>query len=329
MSDVARTTRRGRRRALRCWASLSSLLLLSLIPHLTPHSLLHSYGWRTVKRPGLDSFLLQLQPYYEVVLFTDESNAIAETTVNRLDKFNLFHRKLYRDATTRVDGRLRKDLERLNRDLSDVVVVDCDPEQALYCQRRNGIAIEPFTDPENRDDDALLTLLPLLKEIATQPAADARDILSFFAGRNATDGAVDAEGATEESITPYPAATLVKNHATTLASKSAQAKRGLRGVLDLPADDAAAAGEAPMMLPANAPAVQDDEMPSLSQLGGIAKSVLMGEEVAPLAPKAAPGVGRRKKARASRAPTYWEKMHQEEKTVREEEEAKMMAEMKG
>ena len=100
-------------------------------------------------------------------------------------------------------------------------------------------------------------------------------------------------------------------------------------MLDLPADDAAAAGEAPMMLPANAPAVQDDEMPSLSQLGGIAKSVLMGEEVAPLAPKAAPGVGRRKKARASRAPTYWEKMHQEEKTVREEEEAKMMAEMKG
>ena len=123
-----------------------SLITAPSLSHPTPHphSLLHSYGWRTVKRPGLDSFLLQLQPYYEVVLFTDESNAIAETTVNRLDKFNLFHRKLYRDATTRVDGRLRKDLERLNRDLSDVVVVDCDPEQALYCQRRNGIAIEPL-----------------------------------------------------------------------------------------------------------------------------------------------------------------------------------------
>ena len=168
------------------------------------------YGWRTVKRPGLDSFLLQLQQYYEVVLFSNESATIAEPTVARLDKFNLFHRKLYRDSTTRVNGKLVKDLERLNRDLSDVIIIDADPE-AFLCQRRNGIAIEPFKDPENSSDNALLALLPMLIAISLDPQSDTRDLLATFAGRKCVDGAIGesaeegAPPATEESVVPYAA----------------------------------------------------------------------------------------------------------------------------
>jgi Dullard-like phosphatase family protein len=301
----------------------------SAVPRL---SAFRRYGWRTVKRPGLDSFLLQLQQYYEVVLFSNESATIAEPTVARLDKFNLFHRKLYRDSTTRVNGKLVKDLERLNRDLSDVIIIDSDP-QAFSCQRRNGIAIEPFKDPENSSDNALLGLLPMLIAISLEPQSDTRDLLATFAGRKCDDGAIGesaqegAPPATEESVVPYAAAELVRAHASMAQHRQRGAKQGgLRGVLaKTGALTAGTVEEAPMMLPANAPAVPNDEL-SPTQILAAAKAALTGDaEAAAAAAAASMPPPRQRKAKIQRAPTYWEKVYREEQVAREAEEKKMMA----
>ena len=99
------------------------------------------FGWRYIKRPGVDEFLTQLAPLYELVLWTECLNS-AETVVEKLDARRLFRHKLYRDATTYAGGTHRKDLSALNRDLNKVLIVDTSPEAYSY-HPQYGISVTP------------------------------------------------------------------------------------------------------------------------------------------------------------------------------------------
>ena len=80
-----------------------------------------------------------------------------------------------------------------------------------------------------------------------------------------------------------------------------------------------------MMLPANAPAVPNDEL-SPTQILAAAKAALTGDaEAAAAAAAASMPPPRQRKAKIQRAPTYWEKVYREEQVAREAEEKKMMA----
>lgn len=138
------------------------------------------YGWRTAKRPGLDYFLGYLAQYYEVVVFSSNYMVHSEKIIPKLDPYRAsISHSLYREGTTYRDGKVVKDLSRLNRELGKVIMIDC-REDSYALQPENAIPLQPWLG--NADDKELIKLIPFLEWLATQPIKDVRPILKSFEG---------------------------------------------------------------------------------------------------------------------------------------------------
>jgi len=146
-------------------------LVVSLDGTLIESQWTRQFGWRYVKRPGVDDFLRQLAPLYELVLWTECQNS-AEPVIDRLDPAGpqgqrLFQHRLYRDATTYTGGEHKKDLSALNRDLDKTLIIDC-AASAYSLHPDSGIAIKSYRAAEdpNKEDKALRALIPFLQFLA-------------------------------------------------------------------------------------------------------------------------------------------------------------------
>jgi hypothetical protein len=137
-------------------------LVVSLDGTLLESQWTRQFGWRYAKRPGVDEFLTALAPLYEIVLWTDALSS-AEPVIDKLDPRRLIRHRLYRDATTYQGGLHRKDLAALNRDVANVVIVDCDAN-CFSLQPGNGIAVTPYHADEDpkKEDAQLKRLIPFL-----------------------------------------------------------------------------------------------------------------------------------------------------------------------
>lgn len=135
-------------------------------------------GWRFRKRPGVDAFLNQLgPPLFEVVIYTHEAGFSASPVVDGLDPNGMIMYRLFRDATRYYEGTHVKDLSALNRDLSKVIMIDCD-EKAASENSRNAIVLKKWEgDPSDR---TLFDLIPFLQTIATSNVEDIRAVLDFY-----------------------------------------------------------------------------------------------------------------------------------------------------
>ncbi|KAJ7351723.1 Mitochondrial import inner membrane translocase subunit TIM50 [Desmophyllum pertusum] len=135
-------------------------------------------GWRFRKRPGVDAFLNQLgPPLFEVVIYTHEAGFSASPVVDGLDPNGMIMYRLFRDATLYTDGTHVKDLSALNRDLSKVIMIDCD-EKAPKDNLRNAVILKKWEgDPT---DKILYDLIPFLQTIATSNVEDIRTVLDFY-----------------------------------------------------------------------------------------------------------------------------------------------------
>lgn len=157
-------------------------LVISLDGLLIESVYTRQHGWRYVKRPGLDAFLEQLFPFYEIVLWTDcLSNA--DPIVDKFDPRRRIRHRLYRDTTTYRDGYHFKDLSVLNRDLKKVIIIDTE-KKAFSMQPDHGIQVSKYDhtqDPEKKDN-GLTKLIPILQYLAISGAADFSKELKQFDG---------------------------------------------------------------------------------------------------------------------------------------------------
>ncbi|KAG5898463.1 hypothetical protein JTB14_015470 [Gonioctena quinquepunctata] len=137
----------------------------------------YNTGWRFKKRPGLDYMLENLVGHYEIVVFTAEPGMTIFPVIEALDSKSLISYKLVRDSTHFVDGHHIKNLDRLNRDLKRVIVVDWN-SLSLKFQPDNHLKI-PRWKGEN-EDLTLVDLTAFLKTIAQTEIEDVRDVLRFY-----------------------------------------------------------------------------------------------------------------------------------------------------
>lgn len=84
--------------------------------------------------------------------------------IEALDPKNIISYKLVRDATHFVDGHHVKNLDRLNRDLKRVIVVDWNTESVKF-NPENLFHIDRWTGSD--DDTTLIDLAAFLKSILT------------------------------------------------------------------------------------------------------------------------------------------------------------------
>ena len=127
-------------------------------------------------RPNLFNFLNEMSQIFEIILFTAGTQDYADPILDIIEKKKkFFDKRLYRQHTILIDNILIKDLSKLGRDLSKVIIVDNMP-QNFKLQKENGIFIKNFDGDKN--DCKLKKLIPILKLITNNYNNDVRNELS-------------------------------------------------------------------------------------------------------------------------------------------------------
>ena len=115
-------------------------------------------------RPGISTFLEVIKEYYEIILFTEASEAYTELIMETFNKNNFFDFKFFRQHTIIIGQDFVKDLQRIGRPLDRIIIID-NMAQNFRMQKYNGILIKPFYG-EDQNDRALIDLIPILINIS-------------------------------------------------------------------------------------------------------------------------------------------------------------------
>ena len=118
------------------------------------------YDIHILKRPYLDKFLSIVTQKYEVVIFTASISDYANPLLDQLDPYKKISHRLFREHCTKTDnGLFIKDLNKLGRNLKDVIIIDNNPVSYTY-NKMNGLPI--LTWHSIQTDNELIKLIPLL-----------------------------------------------------------------------------------------------------------------------------------------------------------------------
>ena len=117
-------------------------------------------------RLGTENFITKLSKYCEIAIFTASTKYYADIVIDGLDCKDLIDFRLYRQHTTLINGINVKDLSRLGRDLSKIIIID-NIEENYQFQKNNGLNICDFEGDEN--DNELNYLLEDLLKLVSQP----------------------------------------------------------------------------------------------------------------------------------------------------------------
>ena len=129
-------------------------------------------------RPGTFSFLEKISDYFEIIIFSEAEKNYVDLIINSIEENgNYFDYILYREHTIIQNEEFIKDLSKLGRKLSRIIIVDNMP-QNFRLQPENGIYIKPFWGEDN-DDDVLFSLSKILSKIAYE-GGDLRDGLKKY-----------------------------------------------------------------------------------------------------------------------------------------------------
>jgi RNA polymerase II subunit A small phosphatase-like protein len=80
-----------------------------------------------LKRPHVDDFLRRMGELYECVLFTASLAKYADPVADLLDQWGVFRSRLFRESCVFYRGNYVKDLNKLGRELQQIVIVDNSP----------------------------------------------------------------------------------------------------------------------------------------------------------------------------------------------------------
>ncbi|EDW73643.2 uncharacterized protein Dwil_GK16545 [Drosophila willistoni] len=129
------------------------------------------------KRPGLDHFLRECAKYFEIVVYTTEQRITVFPLIDALDPSRFIMYRVVGDSTYGPDSHHVKNLDKLNRDLRRVVVVDCD-ENSMKLHPSNFCLIPRWCG--NNDDTGLYDLVSFLSMLGTNEETDVREILKNY-----------------------------------------------------------------------------------------------------------------------------------------------------
>lgn len=116
-----------------------------------------------LKRPYVDEFLCKVGELFECVLFTASLAKYADPVADLLDKWDVFHSRLFRESCVFHRGNYVKDLSKLGRDLPQVIIVDNSPASYIF-HPENAVPVASWF--EDMNDRELLDLIPFLEQLS-------------------------------------------------------------------------------------------------------------------------------------------------------------------
>ena len=115
--------------------------------------------------------------YYELCVFTAGLKDYADWILNDFDRTGYITHRLYRDSTKCKNGVYIKDLAKLGRDMSKIIIID-NIEENFQAQPDNGIPIKGWYHCPN--DRELEKLTPFLRSLVQRRVKDVRTELRRF-----------------------------------------------------------------------------------------------------------------------------------------------------
>jgi carboxy-terminal domain RNA polymerase II polypeptide A small phosphatase len=113
-------------------------------------------------RPFAVEFIKKISSKFEIVIFTAAKREYAQAVIKEIDRGGCISHILYRESCTLYNGKYIKDLSRLGRRLSNVLLVD-DIPYSYQLQPQNGVHIPPYV---GEADDALFELMRFLGKVS-------------------------------------------------------------------------------------------------------------------------------------------------------------------
>lgn len=132
-----------------------------------------------LKRPFVDEFLKKMGELFECVLFTASLAKYADPVADLLDKWGVFRARLFRESCVFHRGNYVKDLSRLGRDLTKVVIVDNSPASYIF-HPDNAVPCQSWFD--DMQDTELSDLIPFFEGLA-----QVDDVYSVLRSTNVSD----------------------------------------------------------------------------------------------------------------------------------------------
>ena len=128
-------------------------------------------------RPGCSEFLAEVAKYYEICIFTAALQDYADWAIDSIDHQKNVRYRFYRQHTMPTGPVFVKDISRLGRDLSRVIIVDNVAEN-FRLQQANGLFMKSWFD--DMQDTCLSATSHLLREIALSKTSDVRVALRNY-----------------------------------------------------------------------------------------------------------------------------------------------------
>ncbi|XP_067909565.1 CTD (carboxy-terminal domain, RNA polymerase II, polypeptide A) small phosphatase-like a [Heterodontus francisci] len=138
---------------------------------------LHSQVY-VLKRPHVDLFLQKMGQLFECVLFTASLAKYADPVADLLDRWGVFRARLFRESCVFHRGNYVKDLSRLGRDLSKVIIVDNSPASYIF-HPENAVPVQSWFD--DMSDTELFDLIPFFEGLSKEE--DVYSMLQNLRGR--------------------------------------------------------------------------------------------------------------------------------------------------
>ncbi|KAM8882379.1 CTD (carboxy-terminal domain, RNA polymerase II, polypeptide A) small phosphatase-like a isoform X1 [Synchiropus splendidus] len=118
-----------------------------------------------LKRPHVDEFLQKMGELFECVLFTASLAKYADPVADLLDQWSVFRARLFRESCVFHRGNYVKDLSRLGRELSKVIIIDNSPASYIF-HPENAVPVQSWFD--DMADTELLDLIPLFEGLSKE-----------------------------------------------------------------------------------------------------------------------------------------------------------------
>ena len=130
-------------------------------------------------RPGVKEFLEKMSKKYEIVIFTASLSKYADPLLDIIDKQGFCPFRLFREHCTLINTSFIKDLNKLGRDIKDIIIVDNSPI-SYALNPDNGLPILSWFDDKN--DRELYNLTPILEFLSD--VNDVREYIRKFVFNN-------------------------------------------------------------------------------------------------------------------------------------------------
>ncbi|CAD8091996.1 unnamed protein product [Paramecium primaurelia] len=118
-----------------------------------------------IVRPGVKQFIDELNNFYDIILWTASLKEYAMPVMDYIDPDKKAIERLFRESCTIIKGGLTKDLNKLGRDLKDIVIVD-NSILSFALNSDNGFQIKDFFyDTQDRELEQILPFLVWISQL--------------------------------------------------------------------------------------------------------------------------------------------------------------------